>query len=153
MSTDWMTPHLNYDSMAWDAIDEGEELPPVVREVDATLVVVGAVAASRDFYPVHHDKAFAEQSGSPDVFVNILTTNGLMAAYVTNWCGPDWDLVAIDLRLKIPVFPGQTLTTKGAVTRKYEQDGYHALDIGFSADADYGTHCSGTATIRRAESA
>ena len=148
MSTDWMTPHLNYDSMAWDAIDEGDELPPVVREVDATLVVVGAVAAARDFYPVHHDKGFAEQSGSPDVFVN----KGLMAAYITNWCGPDWDLVAIDLRLKIPVFPGQTLTTKGAVTRKYEQDGY-ALDIEFSADADYGTHCTGTATIRRAESA
>lgn len=149
MSTHWMTPHLNYDSLAWDDIDEGNEIPPVVREIDATLVVGGAIA-SRDFYPVHHDKSFAEKAGALDVFLNILTSNGLMASYVTNWCGPDWDLVSISLRLKIPAFPGQTLTTTGSVTRKYEQDGSKMVDVEFSAAIEYGPHCVGTATIRAA---
>ncbi len=150
MPTNWMTPHLKYDSLAWDAIGEGDELPPVEREVDATLVVGGAVSASRDFYPVHHDKSFAAQAGSPDIFLNILTTNGLMASYVTNWCGPDWDLVSITLRLKIPAFPGQTLTTTGTVTGKSEQDGNRTVDVAFSAAAEYGAHCEGTATISSA---
>ena len=150
MSTDWMTPYLNYESLTWDAIEEGDELPPLVREVDATLVVGGAIA-SRDFYPVHHDKPFAERAGSPDIFLNILTTNGLMSAYLTNWCGPDWDLASISLRLKIPVFPGQELTATGTVTRKYEQDGKKAVDIEFVAAAEHGPHCQGAATIRRAD--
>lgn len=149
MSTHWMTPHLNYDSLSWDEIDEGHKIPPVVREIDATLVVGGAIA-SRDFYPVHHDKSFAEEAGALDVFLNILTTNGLMASYVTNWCGPDWDLTSISLRLKIPAFPGQTLTTTGTVTRKYELHGDKMLDVEFSADIEYGPHCVGTATIRAA---
>jgi acyl dehydratase len=144
-----MAPHLKYDSVAWDDVDEGQEIPPVVREID-TLLVVGGAIASRDFYPVHHDKSFAEQAGAPDVFLNILTTNGLMASYVTNWCGPEWDLVSISLRLKIPAFPGQTLTTTGSVTRKYEQDGHKMLDVEFSAAVEYGPHCEGSATIRAA---
>ncbi len=149
MTTDWMTPHLNYSSVDWDKVAEGDELPAEERAVDATLVVGGALA-SRDFYPVHHDKAAAEAAGSPDVFLNILTTNGLMAAFVTNWCGPDWDLVTISLRLKIPAFPGQTLTTTGAVTAKREQDGQRFVDVEFTATTEYGAHCTGTATIRSA---
>lgn len=150
MPTEWMTPHLNYESLAWEKIAEGDELPAVERDVDATLVVSGAIA-SRDFYPVHHDKAFAEQAGSPDIFLNILTTNGLMAAFVTNWCGPDWDLVSIELRLKVPAFPGQKLTTTGTVTGKREQDGDKLVDVEFVAATDFGPHCTGTATIRLAE--
>jgi len=150
MPTDWMTPHLTYESLGWDKIAEGDELPAVERDVDATLVVAGAVA-SRDFYPVHHDKPFAEQAGSPDIFLNILTTNGLMAAFVSNWCGPDWDLVSIDLRLKIPAFPGQRLTTTGTVTSKREQDGEKLVDVSFTSSTDFGPHCTGTATVRLAQ--
>lgn len=149
MSTHWMTPHLKYDSLASEDIDEGQQIPPVEREIDALLVVGGAIA-SRDFYPVHHDKSFAEQAGAPDVFLNILTTNGLMSSYVTNWCGPDWDLVSISLRLKIPAFPGQTLTTTGSVTRKYVEDGHNMVDVEFSAAVEYGPHCEGMATISAA---
>jgi acyl dehydratase len=150
MPTEWMTPFLRYESMAWDEIAEGDELPAVEREVDPTLVVAGAIA-SRDFYPVHHDKAFAEQAGSPDIFLNILTTNGLMAAYVTNWCGPAWDLVSIELRLKVPAFPGQKLTTTGTVTAKHDTGGDQLVDLAFTSATEFGPHCSGTATIRRAD--
>lgn len=148
--TNWMSPHLKYDSIDWEDVATGDEIDPVDRPIDTTLVVGGAIA-SRDFYPVHHDKGHAESVGSPDVFLNILTTNGLMAAYVTNWCGPDWDLIAIDLRLKIPAFPGQTLRTTGSVTAKREEDGDRFVDVEFTASTDYGAHCTGTATIRRAD--
>ncbi len=152
MPNDWMRPHLNYKSRPWTEIEVGEELPAQVREVDATLVVAGALA-SRDFYPVHHDKAFAEQAGSPDIFLNILTSNGLMAAYVTNWCGPDWNLVAIDLRLKIPVFPGQALIRSGTVTGKSDDDGGQTVTVDFEANTEFGPHCTGTATISYAGAA
>lgn len=143
----WMKDFLRYDSIAWDDVNEGDEIPAVVRPVDASLVVLGAVAASRDFYPVHHDVEAAKAAGAPDVFLNILTTNGLMAAFVTNWCGPEWDLRSIGLKLLIPAFPGQKLTTTGKVTRKYEQDGRRNIDVEFTAETDFGPHCKGTATL------
>ncbi|MFN8103573.1 MAG: acyl dehydratase [Acidimicrobiia bacterium] len=149
MST-WMKPYLNYDSVAWDDVAEGDEIPAVVRPVDASLVVLGAVAASRDVYPVHHDVEAAKAAGAPDVFVNILTSNGLMAAYVTNWCGPDWDLRSIELKLLIPAFPGQKLTTTGKIARKYEDDGRKLLDVEFVSETDFGPHCKGSATVAAA---
>lgn len=150
MPTDWMKPFLKYDSLAWDDVHEGDELPAEERAVDATLVVAGAIA-SRDFYPVHHDKPFAEQAGSPDIFLNILTTNGLVAAYLGNWCGPAWDVVSVDLRLKIPAFPGQSLTFGGAVTAVSEAE--RSIDVEFVANTEYGPHCQGTARLRLAQTA
>lgn len=152
MTTNWMAPYLRYDSLGWDDITQGDELPTEQREVDATLVVAGALA-SGDFYPVHHDSKAAEQAGSPDIFLNILTTNGLMSAFVTNWCGPAWDLTSIDLRLKIPAFPGQTLTLTGQVIAKDDDDPGRVIGVEFTASTDFGPHCQGTATLRLAEGA
>lgn len=145
----WMKDHLKYDSIAWDDVNEGDEIPSTVRPIGATLVVMGAVAASRDVYPVHHDVEAAKAAGAPDIFLNILTTNGLMAAFVTNWCGPDWDLRSISLKLLIPAFPGQKLTTTGTVTRKYD-DPVPSIEVEFTAETDFGPHCKGSATLTRA---
>lgn len=151
MSTEWMRDYLKYDSLSWDAIELDDELPTLVREVDATLVVVGAIA-SRDMYPVHHDREFAQRAGAPDVFMNILTTNGLMATYVTNWCGHGWDLASNSLRLMVPNFPGTKMTASGRVARKWSDDGGRYVEISFSADNDRGPHCTGSAIIREAAS-
>ncbi len=151
MSTRWMRDYLRYDSLAWDDIAENDQLPEVARKVDATLVVVGAIA-SRDLYPVHHDAAFAKRSGAPDVFLNILTTNGLMTTYITNWCGHGWDLESISLRLIVPAFPGTTLTTTGSVVRKWADETGRHIEVAFGAENSHGPHCSGTAVIREAAS-
>jgi acyl dehydratase len=150
MPTEWMKPFLKYDSLEWDDVHDGDALPAEERAVDATLVVAGAIA-SRDFYPVHHDKPFAEQAGSPDIFLNILTTNGLMAAYLSNWCGPAWDIQSIDLRLKVPAFPGQSLSISGTVTDTSADE--RTVGVEFVANTEYGPHCQGTARLRLAETA
>lgn len=150
MSTEWMRPHLQYESLRRDEVKKGDELPAETREVDATLVVAGAIA-SRDFYPVHHDKPFAEQAGSPDVFLNILTTNGLVAAYLGNWIGPAWDLDRVDLRLKIPAFPGQTLTFGGTVEDVRDEGERTAIEVAFEVSTDFGAHCQGTASLSRGD--
>ena len=52
-------------------IAAGDELTPLVVEVDATRIVAGAIA-TRDFMPVHHDRAYANSQGAPEIFMNIL---------------------------------------------------------------------------------
>lgn len=92
----------------------GTELPVLEVPVTRTLIVAGAIA-SRDFEPVHHDHVVAQERGSADLFMNILTTNGLIGRFVTDWTGPDARLRRIDIRLGVPAYPGDTLRLSGTV--------------------------------------
>jgi hypothetical protein len=70
----------------------GEELPALEVPITATAIVAGAIA-SRDYQDVHHDRDLAVQRGSKDIFMNILTTNGYVGRYVTDWASarmPAW---------------------------------------------------------------
>ena len=71
--------------------------------------------ASRDYQDVHHDRELAQRRGSPDIFMNILTTSGLCARYVTDWGGPDVMLKRLAIRLGVPNYPGDTMTMTGRV--------------------------------------
>jgi acyl dehydratase len=95
----------------------GDVLPELVVPITRTLIVAGAMAA-RDFRDGHHDPDAARAHGAPDIFMDILTTNGLVGRYVTDWSGPRSRLAAIDIRLGAPNYPGSVLTLSGSVTKK-----------------------------------
>lgn len=97
-----------------DSVRPGEELPPLDVPVTAAIIVGGAVA-SNDFTPVHHDRSAAQEQGLPDVFMNILTTNGYVGRYVTDWAGPDAQVKGVQLKLGGPNMPGDTLKIRGKV--------------------------------------
>ncbi|WP_030768931.1 MULTISPECIES: MaoC/PaaZ C-terminal domain-containing protein [unclassified Streptomyces] len=93
----------------------GDTLPPLEIAITRTLIVAGAVA-SRDYQDVHHDAALAQEKGSPDIFMNILTTNGLVGRYITDHLGPQAVLRKVAIRLGAPNYPGDTMTLTGTVT-------------------------------------
>ncbi|MFF4424882.1 MaoC family dehydratase [Streptomyces sp. NPDC001549] len=93
----------------------GDTLPPLDIPVTRTLIVAGAIA-SRDYQDVHHDAALAQEKGSPDIFMNILTTNGLVGRYITDHLGPRAVLRKVAIRLGAPNYPGDTMTLTGTVT-------------------------------------
>ena len=92
---------MNTQTLAYGAIAVGDKLPPLQIDISSGLIVGGAVA-TRDFTPVHHDKKAAQAGGLPDVFMNILTSNGLMGRFVTDWAGPDATLRGVALKLGAP---------------------------------------------------
>nr|WP_078966866.1 MaoC family dehydratase [Streptomyces sp. WM6378] len=93
----------------------GDELAPLEIPITRTLIVAGAVA-SRDYQDVHHDAEIAREKGSPDIFMNILTTNGLVGRYITDHFGPAARLRSVRIRLGAPNYPGDTMTLTGTVT-------------------------------------
>ena len=125
-----------------DDLDVGEELPPLDLPITPTLVVGGAIA-SRDFTPVHHDRAAAIAQGLPDVFMNILTTQGICSRYVTDWAGPNAIVKCVRTKLGGPNMPGDTLKIRGQVLRR---DG-HEADIEVSGNNAWGNHVTATFTI------
>ena len=105
----------NYKTLTCADVTVGDKLPPLAIDITTALVVCGALA-TRDFEPVHHNKAAAVATGLPDVFMNILTSQGLMTRYATDWSGPEAVVKSLDLRLGAPNVPGMILTMTGAVT-------------------------------------
>src|SRR4051812_21043097 len=124
----------------------GDELPAMVIEVSATRIVAGAIA-SRDFMPVHHDRAYANSQGAPDIFMNILSDTGYCSRFLTDWAGPDAMITHLAIRLGVPVFPGHTLTYTGSVTTLRREGDEGFVDVELRAINDLGEHVSGTATI------
>jgi uncharacterized OB-fold protein len=90
-------------------------LPDRVIDVTPTFVISSALA-TRDFTDLHHDRDRAVEQGAKDIFVNILTTTGLVQRYVCDWAGPDAVVRAISIRLGVPCHAGDTLTLTGQVT-------------------------------------
>ncbi|MFG3254125.1 MaoC family dehydratase [Streptomyces sp. NPDC048172] len=121
----------------------GEELPPLEIPVTRTLIVSGALA-SRDHQDVHHDAEAAREKGSPDIFMNILTTNGLVGRYVAEWAGAGAELRRVAVRLGVPNYPGDTLTLRGRVTSVAE-DG--AVELAVTGTNGLGSHVTATVTV------
>jgi hypothetical protein len=123
----------------------GEELPPFDLEVTATVIVAGAIA-TRDFMPVHHDRDYAVAQGAPDIFMNILTSNGYVSRYVTDWAGPDSQVRQISTRLGGPAIPGQPLRFRGQVATEAVDGSDRVVAVVVRADNDLGNHL--TSTVR-----
>jgi acyl dehydratase len=127
----------------------GDELPELVLPITRTLIVSGAIA-SRDYQDVHHDAELARARGSEDIFMNILTTNGLVGRYVTDWSGPRSRLSEVNIRLGAPNYPDCTMTLTGTVTDKgpLAADGESGLvEVAIRGANHRGDHVTGTVKV------
>jgi len=122
----------------------GTDLPELVIPVTRTLIVAGAIA-SRDYQDVHHDHELATEKGSADIIMNILTTNGLVGRYITDWAGPDATVRAIRIRLGVPNYPGDTMTMTGQVTAC--DDATNTVTVGIQGANARGNHVTGTVEV------
>ncbi len=120
----------------------GQALPELRVPITTSLIVGGALA-SRDFTPVHHDRAAAQAAGMQDVFMNILTTNGLVGRYVTDWAGPDAVLKGVSIKLGAPNLPGDTMTFRGSVSSV--EDG--EVEVEVTGKNSWGDHVTGTVRL------
>ncbi len=129
---------------AIDRVSSGDKLPELVIEITPKLIVGGAIA-SRDYQNVHHDKDAAQALGSPDIFMNILTTNGLVGRYLTDWAGPRARLGKVAIRLGAPNYPGDRMTLSGEVTAV--EPASRQVELSFRGVNRLGDHVSGSAVL------
>jgi acyl dehydratase len=145
------TAKLRTTTLDWRNINVGDQVTRLDIPVTATVIVAGAIA-SRDFMPVHHDPEFAKKQGSPNMFMNILTTNGLCVRFLTDWAGPEAMVTKLAIRLGVPSFPNDPLTFTGSVTGKSEGVGGEGfVEVAFTGSNSLGDHVSGTATLSMLE--
>ncbi len=134
-------------TLKWADIEIGDEVTPLEIPITTTMIVAGAIA-SRDFMPVHHDRDYANKQGSPNLFMNILTTNGYCVRFLTDWAGPEAMVKKLSIRLGVPCFPDDPLHFTGSVTGKTEgSHGENFVEVTFKGSNSLGDHVSGTAIL------
>lgn len=133
-------------TLAWNSIQVGDEVTPMDVPVTTTLIVAGAIA-SRDYMPVHHDRDFANSQGSKDIFLNILTTNGLCVKFLHGWAGPEAMVKKLAIRLGVPAYPNDPLLFTGTVTDKSTNGEEGLVEVTFKGANSLGDHVSGTAIL------
>jgi len=133
---------MSFETIGYDDVEVGDELPALDVPLTTTLIV-GAALASRDFTPVHHDKAAAQAQGMADVFMNILTTNGFVGRYVTDWAGRDAVLRNVAIKLGAPNLPGDTMKMRGRVAKK--EGG--VIEVSVVGKNGWGDHVTGTVAL------
>jgi acyl dehydratase len=138
-------------TLKWADIEVGDEVTPLQIPITTTMIVAGAIA-SRDFMPVHHDRDYANKQGSPNLFMNILTSNGYCVRFLTDWAGPEAMVTKLSIRLGVPCFPDDPLRFTGNVTGKTRGSRQGAtaenfVEVTFKASNSLGDHVSGTAVL------
>ena len=122
----------------------GDQLPELSIPITVTLINGGAIA-TRDYFPGHHDKEAAQALGSPHIFMNILTTNGLVQRFVEDWAGPLATFKSQKIKLGAPNYPGDTMIFTGEVTERDEAN--RSVVLSFKGKNSMGNHVAGTVAV------
>lgn len=141
------TTHALAATRTLASVKIGDTLPPLSVPITTTGIVAAAIA-TRDYQNVHHDVEGSRALGSPNIFMNILTTNGLVERFVTDWSGPDVFIRGINIRLGAPNYPGDTMVFSGRIAG-IGADGEVTLDI--EGKNSLGNHVSGTVRLLLAD--
>ena len=80
---------------------------------------------------------------STAIFMNILTTNGLVEKFVVDWLGHDAELKGIAIRLGAPAHPYDTLSFTGTVADV--SDGVATIEV--VGRVSLGDHVTGTVKV------
>ena len=136
----------SHRTLGYDEVRVGDELPELRIELTPTVIISGALA-SRDYQDVHHDRDLARQRGSKDIFMNILTTNGYVGRFVTDWAGPEAILRCVDIRLGAPNYPYDNMCMSGRVTAKSPEADGGLVSVEVAGANGLGHHVTGTVDL------
>lgn len=134
------------ESLEFQGLKIGDELPELTIDLTKRLII-GAAIASRDFEDVHHDTAAAQAAGMQDVFMNILTTNGLVGRYVSDWIGPNGIIKSLNIRLGMPNLPGDSMKMTGEILKIWQEKGENLVELDIKGKNSMGYHVTGSATV------
>jgi acyl dehydratase len=131
----------------WEEVCVGGELPPLVK-CPTTRQLVQYAGASGDFYEIHYDKDFAQQTGLSGVIVHGALKSAFLGQLVTDWAGPRGTLKRLSCQYRGMDYPNQPITAKGTVTRKYQEGVQYLVDCVIWLENPAGENTTpGTATI------
>ncbi len=128
----------------WEDVADGEELAGFSLELTRTRLAL-QVSGTQDFYPIHHDTAFARGAGHEDIFINTGFIRACLCRVLTDWIGAEGFVRRLAFQMRTPNFVGETITARGRVRQK-GPEGRVELEV-WIENAGKGVTAPGSATV------
>ncbi len=106
----------------YEDIEVGEEITPLVKQPTTRQLVMWA-GASGDYNPIHYDKDYARSRGLDGVIVHGQLVYCFLGQLMTDWAGEGGSLLKLTCSYRGMNFPGEAITCRGKVARKYVENG------------------------------
>lgn len=112
----------------FEDVAEGMELAPLSKTPSTAQVFLFS-AVTRNGHRIHYERGYALSEGLPSVLVQGPLQGAMLSAFVTTWMGDGGFLKRFSYTSRGMAAPGDTVTFKGRVKRKFEDDGRHAVEL------------------------
>ena len=141
----WTQPKQVY----FEDVQEGMELPSKSKGPLTVTDLVVFAGASSDFAIIHHNREHAKDvAGLPDIILHGQCKLAFMTHVVTDWVGLEGRIKKLGGQYRGMDIPGDTVVSKGKVTRKYAEGGENLVDLELSNEnSRAGTTVVGHATV------
>jgi acyl dehydratase len=113
--------------VGYDDVQIGTELPRIVIGPLSRQDIVQYAGAAWDFSPLHYDQPFVEAAGLPNVVVMGMFTAGMASRCITDFAGAG-QVRNYKVRFVARIYPGDTITCSGRITRKFEANGERLIE-------------------------
>lgn len=130
-------------------VEVGDTIPPVSLPVTHKRVCLNA-AATWDWFPGHHDPAYARSQGQRDIYLSTLFYHGFIDKGLTDWAGPDTLVRRRTMSMTRSIYPGQTATLTGSVVGKRFEGGRCLVDLSLLVSSEEGPCVPSEATVELA---
>ena len=119
-------------------INEGDGIPELVKEPVSRVQLVKYAGASGDFNPLHTVEDFAKKAGFEQPIAHGMLSMAFVGQVLTDWL-PAGALKKLGTRFTAVTFPGDTVTCKGTVIRKYQEGDDNLIEVEVWAETQNGT--------------
>ncbi len=120
---------MGRESLYWEDVQEGQPLPPFTYEL-SLLRLVAFVRASGLYDYVHFDRDYARTAGARDAFISTPHVAGLFGRLLTDWSGPEAEIVSLTFSMRTQSCANDVLTVTGRVGRRYRgENGACLVDL------------------------
>ena len=133
----------------WEDVAEGQEVPPYAQKV-GYMELNRFAGANNELVPIHMDPDYAKNVAKlPDVIVMGNLKLAYIANALTDWAGDDAWIQKLFVEYRKMDVVNKTVSAKAKVTKKYEQDGKHLIDLDVWVENEEGEVTTpGRATMR-----
>jgi len=121
----------------FDDLKEGDELPPLSVGPLEKKQFAEYGAAAYDANPIHTDDDFARAAGYPSVFAQGMLSMGFLGRFLVEHCGVG-NLRHFRVRFSKITWPGEVITCRAVVTKKYEQGGEKVVECAIHTENQEG---------------
>ena len=131
----------------FEDVSPGQEIPKLAQNCDSQRLVLWA-AGSGDYYQIHYDKDFAQNTGLPERIAHGALKHALLGRLLDEWAGDGGRVRRVACSYRGMDMIDKDVVCRGVITGKRQENGANVVDLEvWTEDPDGKKTTPGTAVV------